>query len=142
MLCTVSYCRVALIASDMSMGGVCPQADKLIELAGTTLEDQLCMGPTHWSRTYFSGVLMPTESSPLSVSFVEVIGWHFNMVLRCPLGPLRRFRPRSAGTCVLPRAYQHELQSNLQMAATCARLRGAQERPSCKIRLAATSATA
>ena len=45
-----------------------------------------------------------------------------------------------ATDCALPRAIQHELQSNLQIAATCAGLGGAQERPSCEPRPTATSA--
>lgn len=56
------------------------------------------------------------------------------------LGPLRKFRPKSAVACVLPRATQHELQSNLKMASTCAGLGGAQVRPSCGPRLATASA--
>ena len=39
------------------------------------------------------------------------------------------------------RGHQHELQSNLQFAATCAGLGGAQERPRYELRLAATSAS-
>ena len=47
---------------------------------------------------------------------------------------------RSATAYVLSRATQHELQSDLQMAATFAGLGGAQGRPSCDPRLAAASA--
>ena len=46
----------------------------------------------------------------------------------------------SPTTCALPEATLHELQSNLQMAAICAGLGDAQERPSCEPRLAAASA--
>ena len=47
---------------------------------------------------------------------------------------------RSAVAHVLPGANQHELQSNLLMAATCAELGGAQVRSlSCTLRSAATS---
>ena len=48
--------------------------------------------------------------------------------------------PRSAAACFPSRVTQHKLQSDLQMAATCAGLGGAQERPSCKPMLAAASA--
>ena len=46
------------------------------------------------------------------------------------LGTSRKCRPRSAAACVLPRATQHELQSNLPMAAIYAGIGGAQERSS------------
>ena len=39
-----------------------------------------------------------------------------------------------------PRATRHELQSDVQMAATCAGLGGAQQRPSCEPRLTVVSA--
>ena len=51
------------------------------------------------------------------------------------LGPPKRYRPRSMAACALPRATQHERQSNLQMAATCAGLEGAHQRPSCETNL-------
>ena len=41
-------------------------------------------------------------------------------------------KQKSAATCAPPRATQHELQSDLQLAATCAGLGGAQVRPNCK----------
>ena len=44
--------------------------------------------------------------------------------------PPGRCRPRSAASCALARATQHELQNNLQMAATCAGLEGIWKRPS------------
>ena len=44
--------------------------------------------------------------------------------------------------CVLPQSTQHELQSDLLMAATCVGLGRALERPGCKQRLAAASARA
>ena len=55
------------------------------------------------------------------------------------LGPPGRFRQKSAVAFVMPGAYEHELQSDLQMAATCAELGGAQKRQNCEPRLAATS---
>ena len=51
------------------------------------------------------------------------------------LGYTWRCRPRSAADCPLPRATWNELQSHLQMTATCAGLGGAQERPSYEPRL-------
>ena len=47
--------------------------------------------------------------------------------------------PRSAAACVLSGVTQHKLQSDLQMAATCAGLGSIQVRPSCEPRLAAAS---
>ena len=66
------------------------------------------------------------------------------MVYSCPLGALALgfsgwCKPSSAPTCVLPRATLHELQSNLQMAATRVGLGGFQEKPNCDPKLAATS---
>ena len=63
----------------------------------------------------------------------------------CPMGvlalrPPRRCRLRSAITCGLPRATQHELQSNMRMAATCAGLGMYQAEPNCDPKLAAASA--
>ena len=55
-------------------------------------------------------------------------------------GDSGRCRPRSAATCVLPGATHHELQSNLQMAATFTGLGDVLEGPSCKLSPAATSA--
>ena len=82
------------------------------------------------------------------MSSVEVAGWwRFNVVWSCPpdalaLEPPRRYRPRSTATYVLLEATWCELQSDLQMAATCAGLGGAQVKPSCKPRLTAVSAGA
>ena len=45
-----------------------------------------------------------------------------------------------SATCALPEATQHELQSNLQMVATCSGLGCAWVWPSCELRLAVTSA--
>ena len=47
-------------------------------------------------------------------------------------GGSKRSRQRSTDTWALPGATQHELQSDLQMAAACAGLAGAQERPGCE----------
>ena len=55
-------------------------------------------------------------------------------------GPPGRYRPKSDTTYVLSWINQQKLQSDLQMAATCAELGGVQERPSCEPRLAAASA--
>ena len=49
------------------------------------------------------------------------------MLCNCPLGVQalefpRLCRPGSTTTCVLPRATQHELASNLQMDVICAKL--------------------
>ena len=46
------------------------------------------------------------------------------------LGPPGTCRPTSVAICVLPGATWHELQSDLQIVATCAGLRDAQARPS------------
>ena len=70
---------------------------------------------------------------------VEVVEWCFNMAMLA-LTPSGRYRPSSADTSLLLGATQHELQSYLQMSATCAGLGGAQLRPSCEPRLAAASA--
>ena len=51
-----------------------------------------------------------------------------------------KYRPGSPTTCVLLGATWHELQSSVQVAATCAGLGGAQERPNCKPRPTAASA--
>ena len=66
------------------------------------------------------------------------------MVCSCPLSAQvlafpRWCRPRSAPTCVLPRAL-HELQSNLQMAATCAGLEVPGVKPSHEPQLATATA--
>ena len=58
---------------------------------------------------------------PFSVSFVEVVGWFSSVVWSCPLGvlalgPPGTRRPRPTAACALPRATQHELQSDLQGA--------------------------
>ena len=50
---------------------------------------------------------------PLSMSLVEAA-----------LGPPGMYRPRPTTTCVLARANQQELQSDLQIIATCAELGG------------------
>ena len=42
-------------------------------------------------------------------------------------------RPSSVPTCILPRATQHELQSDLHMDATCDGLRGFQTKPGCDL---------
>ena len=55
------------------------------------------------------------------------------------LGHFGRCRPRSAAAYVLPRDFQHGLQSDLQMAATCVGLRGTKDRPSYELRLAGPS---
>ena len=52
------------------------------------------------------------------------------MACSCPLcvltlASVRKWRPWSPASCVLPRTSQHELQSDLQMAATCTGLGGA-----------------
>ena len=63
---------------------------------------------------------------PLSVLLVEVVGWWCsNMVCGCTqgtqvLGLPGRCMPRSVTACVLSRITQHKLQSDVQMAATCA----------------------
>ena len=67
------------------------------------------------------------------------------MVCNCTLGVQALGFPgwcrlRSAPTCVLPGATLHKLQSNLQMAATCAGLGDTQAMPICACRLAAASA--
>ena len=64
------------------------------------------------------------------------------MVLQCGLnlstgysdsGPSQEVQSKvSRYLCFAPGAAQHELQSDLQMAASCAGLGGAQKRPSCK----------
>ena len=68
----------------------------------------------------------------------------FELVRSSPLGvlalrPPRRCRLRSAAAFALPVDTWHKLQSDLQMAAYCAGLGGAQEMPSCKPSLAAAS---
>ena len=66
----------------------------------------------------------------------------FGMVRSCPWVALvlGGCRPKSAYYCALPRATWHELQRDLQVAATCARLKIALGMPSCEPRLAAVSA--
>ena len=64
------------------------------------------------------------------------------MVCSCPLSVLALgfpgwCRPRSAPTCVLPRA---ALPEQSEMAATCAGLGDSQVKPSCETNLAAASA--
>ena len=51
-----------------------------------------------------------------------------------------KIQAKVSPACVLPGATQHELQSDLQMAATCAGLGGAQVKPSCEPRPATASA--
>ena len=67
------------------------------------------------------------------------------MVCSCPLGVQALGFPSccrsgSAITCVLPGATQHDLQSNLQMAATCAGLGVSQVKPSYESILVAAGA--
>ena len=50
------------------------------------------------------------------------------------------WKSRSAAACALPEATEHELQSNLPMAASCAEHVGDQERPRCEPGPSATSA--
>ena len=56
------------------------------------------------------------------------------------LEPPRRYMPRSVSAFALPRSTQLEQQSDMQMVATFAGLRSAQERPSFEVRLVTTSA--
>ena len=96
------------------------------------------LGPTPWSRCHFSGALVPDEPPLGYVSCGG--GWVvLRRALKFPQGmlvlrPLGRYRPRLATAYALPRATWQELQNNPQMAATCAGLWGAQERPNCKLR--------
>ena len=67
------------------------------------------------------------------------------MVCSFPLGMqawgfTEQCRSGSATTYVLPGACQHELLSNLKMAATCAGLGSSKVKPNCEQRLAAASA--
>ena len=52
----------------------------------------------------------------------------------------RKCRTRSVTSCVLTGVTWHKLLRDLKMAASCTGLGGVLERPSCKLRLAATSA--
>ena len=61
------------------------------------------------------------------------------MVLLCGLQISTGYTECGA-SYVLPRATRLESQSYLQMVSTCARLGGAQERPSCEAKPASTSA--
>ena len=77
---------------------------------------------------------------------MEVVGRCFDVVLSCSLGalalePPERFRPRSPAACVLSMVSCYKLQNNLQMATTSAELECAQEKPSCKLKLAVESGT-
>ena len=65
----------------------------------------------------------------------EAVHWMY-LALRPP----RRCRPKSTSACVLPRTTQQKLQNDLQMAAICAGLRGAQVWPSYEPRSAAANA--
>ena len=127
------------------MRGIYHQASQLQELAVTTDHrgGSAVQGPTPQSRIYFSGALVPTESTP----WVCHLWRWLSVVWSCLLGalaerPPERYRSRSITACVLPRATWHKLQNYLQMAATCARLRDAQVRPGYKPRQAAASARA
>ena len=67
------------------------------------------------------------------------------MVCSCPLGAKALgfpgwYRPSSTPTCVLPGATLYELQSNLQMASTCARLGDSQVKPNSESSLVAAIA--
>ena len=128
----------------LSVRGIYPQADQLQGLAVTTAEGLLCRDQPHGTRLISMG-LWYLLICPLSLSIVEVVGWCISTVWICPLGalalrPPRKCRPRSAATCALPRDMLHELQSDLQMAATGAGLGGALEKTSCEPRLAAACA--
>ena len=98
--------------------------------------------PILLSRTYFSRALVQAESAIECVvcgSAWVVLRHGLKLSTGCVQAP-RRCTPRSATTCALPRATQHELQNDLQMAATCTGLGGAQVRLSCKPRPATTDA--
>lgn len=69
-----------------------------------------------------------------------VVPWHGLTLSFGVLAP-DNCRPSSAATCALPMANWYELQSGLQMGATCAGLGGIWERPSEERRLAAASAS-
>ena len=59
------------------------------------------------------------------------------MVCSCPRGALA---PRSATTSALPGTTQHKLQSDLEVAVTCAGFGDTQKRLTCKPKPAATRA--
>ena len=128
------------------MGQIYPQA---IWLQGQAVTTDHCggsavQGSTPQSRTYLTGVWCQL-SLPLECVTCGMAGWCFNVIWSFSVGvlalrPPGRCRLRSAATCVLPRANWHELQIDLQMAATYVGLGGAQVSTKRKPRPAATSA--
>ena len=114
----------------------------------TNLNDQLCRGLSHRAGLTLGGALVLAESTPWVCHLwrwlvgastwsevVHEVHWLWGLMGDTGPGQLPSLR-------ALPGATQHQLQSSLQMAATCARLGGAQERPYCKPRLAAASVRA
>ena len=91
--------------------------------------------PLHGAGVTSAGLWCSLSSSH---EWVAYVGCWVVCVWSCSLGALsgsaasQEVRPGSADTCVLPGATLHELQSDLQMVATRAGLRGAQARPSSK----------
>ena len=144
-LCTSLSCSRALIAVGTSTGGIYPGWS-----AARTGSDHWppsshhCGGsfvhrPTPQGRTYFSRTLVPTES----VSWVcHLWKWLSGSALKWSVAVhwVRRLwgLPRSTGqgrpSLCSVWGHPNKLQSNLQLAATCVGLGGAQASPSCEPR--------
>ena len=84
-------------------------------------------GPTPQSRAYFTRLQcllsLPLECVACGGGWVVVLQRGLWLFTGCQvLGPPRRCRPKSVTVSVLFRATWHMLQSNLQLAGTCAGL--------------------
>ena len=104
----------------------------------TTVEDHLCRGPSHKIELTSAGFGV-CWACPLSVSFMGVVLWHGLKVSTVHAGSWTSWEVW-AKVCVLLRATQHGLQSNLKMAATSAGFGSTWDRPSCEPSPAVTSA--
>ena len=115
-----------LIAVGMPVGGTYPKAHWLQGRAIPTMEDKLCRGPP--LRTGLNSVGL---SCPLSLTLKCVAcegGWvvlQHGLKLSTGCTGSEVSVTSSVGTHVSPGATWHELQSNLQMAASSAGLGGA-----------------
>ena len=108
------------------------------------MENQPCRGLPHRAGLALAGLWCLLSPSLEYVTYGG--GWvvlqhGLELCTRCNgSGASQEVEAKVSHSCVLPGSSGHDLQSDLQVATTCAGLGGAQVKPSCEPRLIADSA--
>ena len=142
-LCARSLCSRALIAIGTSLGNTDP---RLISCEDQVLLEQKAAAPrpNPHSRLTSVGLWCPLSPPCKCVTYGGgwIVIWHgLKLTTGCTgSGASREVQTKVNHYCALPRTTQYELQSNVQMATTCAQLGVSQKRPCFKPRLFAASA--